>query len=123
MEHLQGGHHILGSDRKSVLSELQLNTSLICEACPVAPAVRKSFVHCGAIEAVDEIERHCKLAVSKWKGPERQSEGRLFCATLSEPKSINHVPSWTMLLSFLTCSVPVRGAVLAGWSALTTSAL
>lgn len=50
------------------LSEPQLHSSDVGEACPVDPRAIDGFAHCAAREAIGKIERHHELIIDSWRG-------------------------------------------------------
>lgn len=59
---------VLVGDRGDVLPEPQLHTRPSSKACSVHLGVVDGSAHCAAMEAVEEIERHRKRPVDKWRG-------------------------------------------------------
>lgn len=62
-EHLLDGAHIVACDRYIVLRTPKFYASSFSKARPVDPGVIDGSTHCEAVEAVEEVEQHCKLAV------------------------------------------------------------
>lgn len=67
IEYLRDRDHVLVPDRGAVPPGPQLHTSVLAEAYPADPKVVDCVAHCAAMETIDEVRRHRKLAVVSWR--------------------------------------------------------
>lgn len=67
VEYLRDGDHIRVFDRGAVSLGLKTHTKAFGEACPVHRRASDGSTHCPAIQAMNEVERHRKLAVDGWR--------------------------------------------------------